>query len=142
MKLIKNIKQFFCIFQENIIFVSRNKNRIMNNKSIVIILGIVSFIFGLVALQQSSPKSECLQKFIAVDNINVDSTDKSLVNTEIFEIIGDTIKKQADASLKDTLFVKKIISGTELCSISADGIIIDVPVGAVKWLPLYASREI
>ncbi|MBQ6276912.1 MAG: hypothetical protein IJK62_09425, partial [Bacteroidales bacterium] len=104
----------------------------MNNKSIVIILGIVSFIFGLVALQQSSPKSECLQKFIAVDNINVDSTDKSLVNTEIFEIIGDTIKKQADASLKDTLFVKKIISGTELCSISADGIIIDVPVGAVK----------
>ena len=132
MKLIKNIKQFFCIFQENIIFVSRNKNRIMNNKSIVIILGIVSFIFGLVALQQSSPKSECLQKFIAVDNINVDSTDKSLVNTEIFEIIGDTIKKQADASLKDTLFVKKIISGTELCSISADGIIIDVPVGAVK----------
>ena len=104
----------------------------MSSRRLLIVIGLLTG-FLSIALLQRSPKSISVQKYVAVDTINEYSADKGPANYAIIsEGAGNSVKNQENADIKDTLFVKKIISGTELCSISADGFSIDIPIGAVK----------
>ena len=104
----------------------------MNNKSIIIILGIAAFIFGIIALQQRTPKDMGTQYELAVHNKCVDSTDRNIEFKWTANTNNEDTTKNKQSHLQDSLFLKKVISGTESYRLSADGFSMDIPAGAVK----------